>query len=163
VGEPLQTDLLHGNLAVGAAASGNETEIPEVTEMAETLIMCSQGTQTSINGALFTAIQLRDMGVDVAVEFGQESLVAFAERVFMISPLLSTYAQAMIANSKEMGFPTDPMPTLKMAKALGVPVYTAEPWVQVLDIRDKLPEEIEVLSLADMMRLIADAKRHISI
>ena len=131
--------------------------------MAETLIMCSQGTQTSINGALFTAIQLKDMGVDVAVEFGQESLVAFAERVFMISPLLSTYAQTMITNCKELGYPTDPMPTLALARTLGVPVYTAEPWVQVLDIRDKLPEEIEVLSLAEMMSLIAGAKRHISV
>ena len=135
----------------------------EVEAMVETLIMCSQGTQTSINGALFTAIQLKDRGVDVAVEFGQESLVAFAERVFMISPLLSTYAQTMITNCKEMGFPTDPMPTLRMAKALGVPVYTAEPWVQVLGIADKLPGEIKVLSLAEMIELIAGAKRHSSV
>ncbi len=131
--------------------------------MAETLIMCSQGTQTSINGALFTSIQLKDKGIDVAVEFGQEALVAFAERVFMISPLLSTYAETMITNCKEMGFPTDPIPTLKLAKALEVPIYTAEPWIQVLDIADKLPEEIEVISLEDMITLIAEAKRHISI
>jgi len=131
--------------------------------MAETLIMCNQGTQTSINGALFTAIQLQDIGVDVAVEFGQESLVAFAEKVFMISPLLSTYAETMIINCKELGFPTDPMATLKLAKALGVPIYTAEPWIQVLDIKDKLPEEIAVLSLSDMMKLIAGAQRHINI
>lgn len=131
--------------------------------MAETLIMCNQGTQTSINGALFTAIQLQAMGVDVAVEFGQESLVAFAERVFMISPLLSTYAETMITNCKQLGFPTDPIATLQLAKALNVPIYTAEPWIQVLDIRDKLPAEIDVLSLDDMMALIAGARRHINI
>ena len=112
---------------------------------------------------LLTAIQLRDMGVDVAVEFGQESLVAFAEGVFTISTLLSTYAEKMILNCKALGFPTDPRATLKLAKALGVPIYTAEPWIKVLAIADKLPDEIEVLSLSDMMKLIAEAKRHISI
>ncbi|MEE8471088.1 MAG: hypothetical protein V3S51_07145 [Dehalococcoidia bacterium] len=131
--------------------------------MAQFLIMCSQGTQTSINGALFTAIQLKDMGVDAVVEFGQESLVALAEKVFMLSPLLSTYAQTLITNSKEMGYPTDPLATLKLAKALGVSVYTAEPWVEVLGIRDKLPEEIEILSLAETMKLIAESEKHISV
>lgn len=131
--------------------------------MAETLIMCSSGTQTSINGALFTAIQLQAKGVDVAVEFGQEALVAFAEKVFTISTLLSTYAEKYLTNAKAMGFPTDPMATLNLAKQLGVRIYTAEPWIQVLDIGDKLPQEIEVLSLDDMIQLIADAKRHISV
>jgi hypothetical protein len=83
--------------------------------MAETLIMCSSGTQTSINGALFTAIQLQAKGIDVAVEFGQEALVAFAEKVFTISTLLSTYAEKYITNAKAMGFPTDPMATLNLA------------------------------------------------
>ena len=131
--------------------------------MAETLIMCSSGTQTSINGARFTAIQLQAKGIDVAVEFGQEALVAFAEKVFTISTLLSTYADKYLTNAKAMGFPTDPMATLGLAKQLGVRIYTAQPWIQVLDIGDKLPEEIEVLSLDNMIELIADAKRHISI
>ena len=62
-----------------------------------------------------------------------------------------------------MGFPTDPIATLNLAKQLGVRIYTAEPWILVLDIGDKLPQEIEVLSLDDMIQLIADAKRHISV
>lgn len=73
--------------------------------MAETLILCSAGTQTSINGALFTAIQLRAKGVDAAVEFGQESLIALAERVFMLSPLLSTYAEKYLDNARKLGMP----------------------------------------------------------
>ena len=75
--------------------------------MAETLIMCSSGTQTSINGALFTAIQLQAKGVDVAVEFGQEALVAFAEKVFTISTLLSTYTEKSLLS--KLSFQAEPL------------------------------------------------------
>ena len=131
--------------------------------MANTLIMCSSGTQTSINGALFTAIQLKAKGIDVAVEFGQEALVAFAEGIFMLSPLLSTYADKYLTNAKAIGMPTDPLQTLKLATSLEVPVYTAEPWIQVLDIGHKLPQEIEVISLDAMIDLIANADKHIHV
>lgn len=42
-------------------------------------------------------------------------------------------------------------------------MYTAEPWSQVLDIGDKLPKEIQVTSLDEMIQMIADAKRHIHV
>jgi len=129
--------------------------------MAETLMICSKGTMNAINSSLLTATMLKGQGVDVAVFFYQEAVVSFAERKFEIPPLLAKYTETMFRNIGKTGLPTDTMEILKMAKGAGVPVYICSIWADILDVRDKLPAELEVVETADAVKLFAEAKRHI--
>ena len=132
--------------------------------MADTVIVCATGSSNSIVGSLLMATLLKGTGVDVAVLFVQESLVALAERKFGPSPLMARYAETMIENQKKLGMPTDPMESLKRAKAAGVPLYACGGWTTILGVREQLPEEMEVIPLLpDITKLFAEANKVISL
>lgn len=130
--------------------------------MAETLILCDQGASNTIGSSLSVATMLKGEGVDVAVLFAMEALIAFAERRFGLPPLMATYAETMIENAKKMGMPIDTMEMLNMAKGAGVPVYACGGWTDMLGVRDKLPPEMEVVEMADTVKLMAEAKKVIT-
>ena len=83
--------------------------------MAEVVIWQSDGYLNSICTALFTAAQLKDHGVDVAVMFDEAAATALADNKFDISPPLAKHAQTIMENLKKMGLSTDPMDYVKPA------------------------------------------------
>jgi peroxiredoxin family protein len=110
------------------------------------------------------ATLLKGQGVDVAVLFVQEALVALAEGKFGPSPLMARYAETMIENQKKLGMPTDPMENLNRAKSAGVPIYACGGWAAILGVRDQLPAEMEVIPLLpDITKLFTEAKKVISL
>ncbi len=129
--------------------------------MAETLVLCSRGTSNAIAGSIYIGIMLKGQGVDTAVFFYQEAVVPFLERKFERPPLLEKYAEIIHKNREKTGLTADVMDMLKMAKEAVVPVYVCGLWADLLDARDKLPEEMEVIEMNDAIKLFADAKRHI--
>jgi len=129
--------------------------------MAETIAICSRGTRTAIASSLYTGIMLKGQGVDIAVFFTQEAVVPFLERKFDRPPLLEKYAETIDKNREKTGLTSDVMEMLKMAKGAGVPVYICGIWADLLDARDKLPEEMEVIEMNDGAKLLAEAQRHI--
>lgn len=132
--------------------------------MADTVIVCATGSSNSIVGSLFMATALKGAGVDVAVLFVQEALIALAEGKFGPSPLMARYAETMFENQKKLGMPTDPRENLKRAKGAGVPVYACSGWAAILGVSDQLPAETEVIPvLPDITKLLAEAKKVISL
>jgi len=127
--------------------------------MAETLIFCAQGYANSISVSLGLANMFKGQGVDVAVLFSMEALVAFAERRFVFSPLVAKYAETVIENTEKMGMSTDPMETLKRAKGAGGRIYACGFWADLLGVRDKLPPDMEIVEIADMLKLFTEAKK----
>ena len=128
--------------------------------MAETVIICSAASSmTSISLNVFTAMQLKGMGQDVALFFDWEALVALADKKFQLSPILAPHQAEMMKNMQAAGFPTDPLEFLKGAKAAGVPIYTCAGTVGFLGIADKVPAEIQPLEIPDVMKLLAEAKK----
>jgi len=127
--------------------------------MAEVLIIQSNGYLNSLVTALFTALQLKGLGVDVAVVFDQAAVAALAQRKFDVAPPLAKYATTIMANVKKMGYSVDAMDYVKQCKAAGVPMYACEAWCEFLGVRGKLPPEIEVKGTAWDMKLVAESKR----
>ncbi len=127
--------------------------------MAEVLIWQSNGYLNSIVTALFTAVQLKGLGVDVAVVFDQAAVAALAQQKFDVAPPLAKYATTIMANVKNMGYPPDVMDYVKQCKAAGVPMYACEAWRDFLGVRGKLPPEIEVKGIPFDMKLVAEAKK----
>ena len=127
--------------------------------MAEVLIWQANGYLNSMTTALFTAAQLKGMGVDVAVLFDEEAIAALAEQKFDVAPPLAKYATTIIENVKKMGLPTDTMDYVKQCKAAGVPLYACAGWCDFLGVREKLPPEIQAMEIPDVMKLTAEAKR----
>jgi len=130
--------------------------------MADTLIFCAQGYANSISVSLALANVFKGQGVDVALLFSMEALVAFAERRFVFSPLVARYAETVTENTKKMGMSADPMETLKRATGAGAPIYACGFWADLLGVRDKLPPEMEIVEMADMLKLFAEAKKVIT-
>jgi len=129
--------------------------------MVETLVLCSRGSRNAIAHSLYTGIMLKGQGVDIAVFYSQEAVVSFLERKFDRAPLLEKYAEIIDKNREKTGLTSDVMEMLKMAKGTGVPVYACGIWADLLDARDRLPEELEVIEMNDAVKLLAEAKRHI--
>lgn len=127
--------------------------------MAETLVRCTEGTMNAIYDNLLLAAMLKGLGVDVAVLFFPEALLCLAERKFPLPPLLSTYSETAVDNMRKMGLTTSPMEALKMAKDAGVTVYACGTCADVFAVRDKLPAEMEILEMDDVVKLIAEAKK----
>ncbi len=129
--------------------------------MAEVLFLQANGTLNSMTTALFTAVQVKGMGVDVAMVFDQEALAALAEKKFEPSPPLAKYITTIGENLQKMGLSTDVMDYVKQAKSAGIPLYACGGWADLLGVRGKLPPEVQVLEIPDVMKLVAQAKRTI--
>lgn len=129
--------------------------------MAEMLIWCCEGSFSSIGTNLFLATQLKGAGVDVAILFDTEALVALAERKFGYepTPLLKPYEATIQKNMKAIGLPTEVAEHLKAARAAGVPIYACAGWAGFLGVAQKLPAEIKVMEIPDVVKLLAQAKR----
>jgi predicted peroxiredoxin len=127
--------------------------------MAEVVIWQSSGYLNSFVTALFTALQLKGMGVDVAVVFDQAAVAALAQKKFDVAPPLSKYATTIMANVKNAGYSPDAMDYVKQCKAAGVPLYACEAWRDFLGVGAKLPPEIEVKGIPWDMKLLAEAKK----
>jgi peroxiredoxin family protein len=129
--------------------------------MAEMLIWCCEGSFSSIGTNLFLATQLRGAGVDVAILFDTEALVALAERKFGYepTPLLKRHEATIQKNMKAVGFSTEVAEYLKAAAAARVPLYACAGWAGFLGVAQKLPAEIKVIEIAEVVKLLAQAKR----
>ena len=127
--------------------------------MAEVLIIQSNGYLNSLVTALFTALQLKGLGVDVAVVFDQAAVAALAQRKFDVAPPLAKYATTIMANVKKAGYSVDAMDSVRQCKAAGVPMYACEAWCEFLGVGGKLPPEIEVKGIPFDMKLVAEAKK----
>ena len=127
--------------------------------MAEVLILQANGYWNSMGTALFTAVQLKGMGVDIAILFNEAAIAALAENKFDMSPPLAKYTATIKENMKKMGLSTDIMDFVKLAKSAGVPLYACAFWPDFLGVRGKLPPEIQAMEMVGMMKLIAEAKR----
>lgn len=129
--------------------------------MAEMLIWCCQGSFSSIGTNLFLATQLKGAGVDIAILFDTEALAALAERKFGYepTPLLKPYEATIQKNMKGIGFSTDVAEYLKGAKAAGIPMYACAGWAGFLGVAQKLPAEVKLMEIPDVVKLLAQAKR----
>ena len=61
--------------------------------MAETIVICKEGTVNSYLSALIIAANSKKGGEDIAVVFVQEGLAALVDKTFRYDPGLESYAQ----------------------------------------------------------------------
>ena len=126
--------------------------------MADVVFWQSNGYLNSMGPVFYDAVELKKLGVDVAIFFQGEAIAALAEGKCEWSPALAKYATTIEENMKKMGFPSEPADYLKMCKAAGVPLYGSGGWSDLLGVREKLPPEIQVLEIPEAEKLIAEAR-----
>lgn len=129
--------------------------------MPDLLMWTCEGSFASIGTNLFLATQLKNSGVDVVILFDGEALAAIAENNvgYEPTPLLKKHAETIEQNLKKMGMPSEPEEVLKIAVAAKVPLYACAGWAGFLDVAQKLPADIKLLEIPDVVKLIADSKR----
>ena len=127
--------------------------------MVDTMVLCSKGALNGIMSSLLSAMYLKGRGVDTAVLFYQEAVAAFADRRFEFSPLLQRHADTILQNISKAGHTSDPVEMVKLAKAAGVPVYICGAWVDLMGVRDSIPAEMEIITIEDGVRLVAESKK----
>lgn len=130
--------------------------------MVDTLVLCSKGTLNGIMSSLLTAVYLKGLGIDAAVLFYQEAVAAFAERKFEFAPLLQRHADTILQNLSKAGRTADPVEMVKLAKAAGVSVYMCGAWVDLMGLRDSVPADMEIITIENGVRLVAESKKVVS-
>jgi predicted peroxiredoxin len=122
-------------------------------------IVSRDGSKQSIIANLATAIALRGQGLSVTMMYDQDAMIALAERKFTYSGLVENYQSATDKVINEMGFATDPMALLKMAKDSGVDIITCPIWAGVARTKNKIPSEVRVVELGELFKAIAESKK----
>jgi len=122
-------------------------------------IISRDGSKQSIIANLATAIALRQRGLSVTMMYDQEGMLALAERKFAYSGLVENYGSATDKVINEMGFATDPMALLKIAKDSGVDIITCPIWAGVARTKNKIPSEVRVVEFEELFRTIAESKK----
>lgn len=130
--------------------------------MVDTLVLCSKGTLNGITSSISAAVYLKGLGVDTAVLFYQEAVAAFADRKFEFAPLLQKHANTILQNLSKAGHTSDPMEMVKLAKAAGIPVYICGAWIDLIGARDSVPAEMEIITIEQGVRFVAESKKVIS-
>ncbi len=134
--------------------------------MAETIVICKDGTVNSYLSALIIAANSKKGGEDIAVVFVQEGLAALVDKKFRYDPGLESYAADIEKNAAEMGVPSDPLELIKMASSAGVPLYACHAWMKLLGgkpPRFDVPEGLQKLELPDLLKELSNAKKVITL
>lgn len=137
-----------------------------VIKMAETIVLCKDGTINSYLSALIVATNMKKAGEDIAVVFMQEGLAALVDKKYRYDPGLEGYAEDIKKNAVEMGVPSDPYELLKMASGAGVPLYACYAWMKLLGgkpPRFEIPEGLQKLELKDLLEALGKAKKVITL
>ena len=127
--------------------------------MVDLMLICKGRHVNSIASNLLIAMEAKKIGVDVAILFTESSLLAITNRKFELSPLLTSYADKIGENMKNMGLPVDTMELIKVTKEAGVPLYACPAWVGLLDLQGKFPPEIMEIDLQTALKAIGEAKK----
>jgi len=134
--------------------------------MAETIILCKEGTINSYLSALIVATNRKKAGDDIAVVFMQEGLAALVDKKYRHAIGLEDYAEDIKKNAAEMGVPSDPFELIKMASSAGVPLYACYAWMKLLGgktPRFEIPEGLQKLELKDLLEELGTAKKVITL
>lgn len=122
-------------------------------------IVSRDGSKQSLVANLALAVWSKQQGQDVVLMYDQEAMIAMAENNFQYTGLLKPYAEDMERIIGGMGFPTDPIANLRMAKAMGVEIVTCQLWAGVARTKNEIPEEIKVVEIDEIFAMIASAEK----
>ncbi len=135
------------------------------------LLICRDAVENSIISNLLLAMDAKKMGDDANVLFTQEALAALAGESLDWSPLLRNRdTRTKVAKkAAEQELPTYPAPTrgfpavdttelIKRAKAAGVSLYACPVWVNFLELKGKLPDEMTELDSSALWKVIKEAE-----
>jgi peroxiredoxin family protein len=127
--------------------------------MVDLVIICRDGLVNSYISSLVAAMESKKAGTDVAVVFTQEALYALAEKKFRFSESLEEISKKIEENAKKVGLSANPLELVKAAKDAGVKLLACPAWSDLLEVRDKLPEELEIPELSELLGIIGGAKQ----
>lgn len=128
--------------------------------MFDLLITCRDALSNSLLGCVATAILTKKQeGLNVGLMFTQEAVIALAEGKFRLSPLLEPYDQKIETVRKQFNFPQEPVELVRMAKKAGVTVFTCSVWSEMMGLAQDLPEELEIVSVEELMKRISNSKK----
>lgn len=131
--------------------------------MRDLVIQCTSGSGNAIAGSFVTAVQAKNAGLDVLLVFAQEAVASWTEKKFEFSEGLKPYTGKIYKNIEKLGFPSDPMEYVRMAKDAGVPVFLCELWVTLLEVKEKLPDELrDTMEMPTVIKELLEAKKVIT-
>ena len=128
--------------------------------MAETIILCKEGTISSYLDSLVVAANRKKAGEDIAVVFMDEGLAALVDGKFRFPAGLESYAEEIKKNAARMGVPSDPFELIKMASGAGVPLYANFAWAKLLGV--EVPEGLQKMELKEFLAELGKANQVIS-
>ena len=134
------------------------------------LLICRDGLENSIIANLVLAMEAKKAGMEAAVLFTEEALAGLGGGALAWSPLLADRDTRMTVAKKatEKGIPvigkldkreTDIRPLAKAAKEAGVGLFACPVWSDLLDLRGKLPAEVQEIDLPMAFKLLSGAKK----
>ena len=127
--------------------------------MADLLIIIRDGLINSYAGSLASAMLAKQDGMDVEVLFVQEAIVALADKNFRMSPALEKYQGKVEDALTGFGLSGNPLEIVKAVKQAGVPMFTCPIWTEQMGVKEKIPEEIEIIDISELMGKIKSAQR----
>ncbi|MDY6861672.1 MAG: hypothetical protein SV062_01630 [Thermodesulfobacteriota bacterium] len=127
--------------------------------MIDLLIICRDALLHSYLANLSLAIFGKESGMNVEVMFTQEAAVALVNKNYRISPLLEPYLNKIEELKKKFDFPEDLIGLIEKADKTGVKMFTCTIWSVHMGIREKLPKEIDILEISEVLGKIKDAKK----
>lgn len=134
------------------------------------LLICRDALENSVIANLVLAMEARKAGMEAGVLFTEEALAGLGGGAFAWSPLLADRDTRMTVAKKatDKGITvissldkreTDLKPLTKAAKEAGVGLFACPTWSDLLDLRGKLPAEMQEIDLPMAFKLLSGAKK----
>ena len=136
----------------------------------EILFVCRDALENSVIANLVMAMEAKKAGMDAGVLFTEEALAGLGGGAFAWAPLLADRDTRITVakKAKEKGIPvissldkreTDIKPLVKAAKDAGVGLFACPVWSDLLELRGRLPAEVQEIDLPMALKLLSGAKR----
>ncbi len=134
------------------------------------LLILRDALASSLVGSLLMALSARKEGQEVGVLLTQEALAAIAQGSFEWPRELSGQEMRLIMADRgaDIGLPLlgrgegrqlDAKGLMSQARDAGVIMYACPIWSSLLDLEGRLPDGMQALDTAAVLRLIQDAKK----
>lgn len=134
------------------------------------LLILRDALASSLVGGLILAVEARKAGRSVAVVLTQEALAALVQGSFEWPREMSGQEMrlALADRAKEAGLPVlgrgegrqiDAKGLVSRAQKAGVGLYACPVWSSLLGMEDSLPEGVQALDTAAVLKMIEEARQ----
>lgn len=123
------------------------------------VIICRDALVNSCVSTLLAAMDSKKADMDVTVIFISKAVYALTNKDFKFPNALRGISKGIEENAKKIGLSYNLVELIKEAKNAGIRMIVYSAWTDLMEVKNKLPEGMEIATLKEVLDIVEGAEQ----